>query len=50
MSIYLNKIGKNVKGLNSEHCLKLLSTSKYNHKLNCLMKIQLKKQCFKDDV
>lgn len=33
MSIYLNKIGKNVKGLNATHCLKLLSSNKYKHKL-----------------
>lgn len=47
MSIYLNKTGKKRKGLNTEHCLKLLSSSKYNHKLN---KTSIfKNKCFKDD-
>lgn len=48
MSIYLNKIGKNVKGLNTEHCLKLLSSNKYKQKL--FNENSNKKQCFKDDV
>lgn len=38
ISIYGNKTGKNRKSLNSEHCH--IFSSKYNHKLNYLMKFQ----------
>lgn len=40
LDVNLNKTEKKNKEPNTEHSLKILSSSKYNHKLNCLMKLQ----------